>query len=438
MSQPLVFLARVTAVATALCSLSPAADAQHVGPEFQINTYTTSWQVAPDVAMDAAGKFVVVWASTYQDGSERGIFAQRFDPTGAPLGSEFRVNDFTPGNQNEASVAAAPTGEFLVVWDGVAPGDPDGGVFGQRYDAAGAPAGGMFQVNSYTTSEQGGRSVAADGVGRFVVAWSSDGQDGSEFGVFARRFDSTGSTLGSEFQVNTSTVGYQLSPSVAADSAGNFLVVWTTPDTGGSVSPVFGRFYSSAGVAQGPEFQISASSSDPASRPTVAAQGGGGFIAVWQRFLPSPQLDYDLVGRRVSAAGQTLGVEFPINTFTPDIQWWPRVASEATGEFVVTWTSGANQDGSYAGTFARRFDAGGVPETGEFQVNSFTTGNQANSTIAGDGAGRFVVAWMGDNQDGDGTGVFAQRLTAPVFADAFEAGVVCAWSDSAGSGDLCP
>ena len=44
------------------------------GDEFQVNSYATSFQRDADIAMDAAGSFVVVWDSHGQDGSSGGIF----------------------------------------------------------------------------------------------------------------------------------------------------------------------------------------------------------------------------------------------------------------------------------------------------------------------------------------------------------------------------
>ena len=51
----------------------------------------------------------------------------------------------------------------------------------------GNPLGPEFRVNTYTTNEQRLPSVAADGSGNFVVAWTSR-QDGSGYGVFGQRF----------------------------------------------------------------------------------------------------------------------------------------------------------------------------------------------------------------------------------------------------------
>ena len=71
------------------------------------------------------------------------------------------------------------------------------------------PVGSEFQVNSYTTSAQTYPAVAADAEGNFVVAWTSSLQDGYYDGIFAQRYDRAGQPLGTEFQVNTTAVGYQ-------------------------------------------------------------------------------------------------------------------------------------------------------------------------------------------------------------------------------------
>src|SRR5688572_19463686 len=81
--------------------------------------------------------------------------------------------------------------------------------------AQGSPLGNEFQVNTYTPGNQfkGNQTVATDADGDFVIAWSSsNGQDGSGYGVFARRFSSAGAALASEFQVNTYTSDDQFVP----------------------------------------------------------------------------------------------------------------------------------------------------------------------------------------------------------------------------------
>ena len=93
--RPNIFCLRLWPVlAVALCCGAHAALAQPtpVGAEFRIDTYRDGGQSRQSVAMDADGDFVVAWRSSDQDGSVAGVFAQRYDSSGAAQGVEFQVN----------------------------------------------------------------------------------------------------------------------------------------------------------------------------------------------------------------------------------------------------------------------------------------------------------------------------------------------------------
>lgn len=210
-------------------------------PVFRVNTFTTSDQTLPAVAADSLGNFVVVWHSNTQDGSALGVFGQRYASSGAPLGSEFRVNTYSTFSQSRPSVAADASGGFVVVWQSYQQEGSGDGIFGQRYAGTGAPLGPEFRVNTVTTNNQSNPAVAADAAGNFVVTWSSLGQDGSNDGVFGQRYDAAGSPLGPEFRVNTYTLGNQTASAVTSDAAGRFEVVWQSLPQDGNGYGVFGQ-----------------------------------------------------------------------------------------------------------------------------------------------------------------------------------------------------
>src|SRR5438093_653019 len=168
-----------------------AAQGVPLGPEFPVNTYSTNYQFVGSVASDSAGNFVVAWSGGGQDGSLSGVFAQRYASTETPRGGEMRVNTFTPDYQALPAVASDSAGNFVVAWPSSNQDGSGFGVFGQRYASTGAPLGGEFRVNTYTTSYQWAPLVTSDSAGNFVVAWPSFGQDGSDFGVFAQRYASS-------------------------------------------------------------------------------------------------------------------------------------------------------------------------------------------------------------------------------------------------------
>jgi hypothetical protein len=251
------------------------------GVEFRVNTYTTSFQTNPAVAMDARGAFVVVWTGD-QDGSSNGVFGRRYDAAGTPQGSEFRVNTYTTDSQEGSAVAMDPLGSFVVVWNSLGQDGSADGLFGQRYGASGAPAGNEFRVNTYTTDEQLLPAVAMDATGRFVVVWEAYAQDGDLLGVSGQRYDAAGLPVGGEFQVNTYTTSDQLRPTVAMDAVGNFVVVWASFSYDGSGHNIVGQRYDDAGIPRGGEFRVSTYTPNTQYRPAVAMDAVGNFVVVWQ------------------------------------------------------------------------------------------------------------------------------------------------------------
>lgn len=381
-----------------------------VGSEFQANSSTLGNQYRGDVAADANG-FVVVWtARTFSppapDGSGFAIFGQRFASAGTKLGTEFQVNSHTMDNQFEPKVAAAPNGDFVVVWRDA--GGVDGsfaGIFGQRYDSGGAKLGEEFLVNSYTFTSQIQPEIASDANGDFVVVWASQ-LDSSIFGISGQRFASNGMQIGTEFQVNTFTIDRQDSPAVAIDSGGGFMVVWTGIDQDGDGYGIFAQQFLSNGAPTGGEIQVNTYTPDDQNFTKVAAEPGNVFVVVWQSSLQDGS-SIGIFGQRFIAGGGPLGSEFLVNSFTVNEQYLPSVAGNTNGGFLVAWSSYGNE-GDGTGVFARRFATDGSPIGDDFQVNVETYSQQDTPSVASRPNGEFVAVWQSFAQDGDERGMFGR------------------------------
>ena len=382
------------------------AQGQPLGPEFRVNTYITGGQLRSSIALDAIGNFVIVWESANgQDGSSGGIFGQRYASTGAPLAGEFRVNTYTTNLQLSPRVASDNAGNFVVAWSSADnPQNSDFEVFAQRFDAAGAPLGGEFRVNTHTTGTQFVRSVASDPAGNVVVVWQSSGQDGSGSGIFAQRYASTGDPMGGEFQVNTYTPHNQGGASVSMDALGNFVVVWNGQRSVAAGWDIFAQRYTSSGMPLGAEFRVNTYTSNDQIGPVIASNSGGDFVVVWQ----SKDGNQDgIFGQRFSSSGGKLGTEFRVNTATAFNQYIPSVASDPDGNFVVAWQG---QNPGYLDVFAQRYSSSGVPLGGPWRVNTYVSTNQIYPAMSTDPVGNFIVTWTSSwIQDGSGPGIFAQR-----------------------------
>jgi hypothetical protein len=403
-----------------------------IGPlsgEFQANTYNTGYQQGASTAMDSTGRFVVTWWSYGQDNNTSGIYAQLYDSTGSPTGSEFQVNTYIPGEQRNPAVAMDGNGDFVITWQsGYQPADGDGesyGIFARRYDNSGAALDtSEFQVNTYTTGNQDYPSVGMDSNGDFVIAWKSFGQErtGNNYGIYAQRYNSDGSkplVNGDEFHVNTDSTGNQMYPSVGMDSAGDFVITWmsgyfsgTTQD--GSGYGIYAQRYDSTGTPADTEFHVSTYTTGDQQYPSAAMDSAGDFVISWYSMYQDGNPYGEIYGQRYNSDGSkplVNGDEFHVNTFTTGRQQDPSVAMDSSGNFLITWMgAGPGGESDNNDIYARRYDNGGESfNTAEFPVNTFTTGSQLYPAVTGDSNGDFVVIWTGAIQDGDFYGIYGKR-----------------------------
>jgi hypothetical protein len=252
-----------------------------------------------------------------------------------------------------------------------------------------------------------------------MVTWSSFGQDGDGWGVYARKFAVDGTPLTSEFRVNTQTAGDQMASQVSGDRWGDFYFVWSSFGQDGDGWGVFGQYYTFNDKFEGAERQINTHTAGDQRAPAVAFDSEGNWLVVWE----SPGQDgsgngiyadwYKYTGRGGNPSG-----EFGVNSTTSLDQSAPAVSRNGARDFVVVWMS-AGQDGDAASdtnVYGQLFDgrASGVTRfSSEFRVNTTRSGDQEIPAVAMSDTGGYLIAWSG-NGVGDAEGVFAQR-----YADSF-------------------
>ncbi len=142
------------------------------------------------------------------------------------------------------AIGAAASGDFVVTWRDTGQDGSNSGIFARRFSSAGAAQGAEFQVSTRTVGYEAFPMVGIGTDGDFVVAWQSYAQDDPLYGVFARSFSSAGIPLANDFQVNTYTNGSQVFPQVGAAASGNFVVAWHSPQDGSDAGIFAQRFAS--------------------------------------------------------------------------------------------------------------------------------------------------------------------------------------------------
>jgi hypothetical protein len=402
----IVFLWRVLGVASL-----EAQSTIRLGNELQVNSYTTSLQSLPSVAVEGDGDFVVAWESGLQDGDARAVVARRFNSAGVGQAAEFQVNTYTTGEQARPAIGIDATGNFVIAWSSLMQDQGSRGVFAQRFNAAGSRVAIEFQVNTYTEATQTQPSVKMVGDGRFVIVWESE-HDGSGYGIFGQRFAASGAPQAGEFQINSHTALGQRRPVIAVGGDGDFVVGWASASQDGQNYGIFAQRFASSGTGLGAEFQVNVYTQGLQLFAEVAVDSDGDFVVIWQSNDGYP---LGVFGRRFDSTGAALGGEFQVNTFTQYSQRIARIAMEPAGSFVVAWHS--LQDYGGYGVFAQRFNSAGARQGAEFQVNTYSTDHQYYATVGSDNDGDFVVAWESKGQDGDVSGVFAQRFATLAILD---------------------
>ncbi|MGL5838242.1 MAG: cadherin domain-containing protein [Sphingorhabdus sp.] len=371
-----------------------------LGLESVVNTQTTGDQFTPSVAGFAAGGFVVVWQTTdtTQDGSGRAIRMQRYDASGAKIGTEVLVNTLATGDQSFPSVTALVGGGFIVTWqtsDALQDGSGTA-IKAQLFDASDMPIGSEFRINSQVANDQTRPAITALESGGFVATWQTADttQDGLGSAIKGQIYNASGVTVGAEFLVNQANFGHEAIPSITGLSGGGFVSTWTVGS--GANSDVYGQLFNAAGVKVGAQFIVSTVSALGQFESSVTQISDGRFVVTWTSAGSLTTNDVQIKAQMFSNAGVRIGGEFLVNTTSldPNINSpvgssSPQVEELPDGGFIITWT----HSGLTNNIRGQRYDTNGQAVGGEITINTVSDRNESTNDLAVDGNGNIFSVW---------------------------------------------
>lgn len=314
--------------------------------EFQVNT-TIGKQFEPAVA-GGPDMFVLLWTATSATTpGDDDVKGQLVDGQGKNIGPEFTANSTLRYFQRQPAVAMNKTsGDFIATWNAYGAGISSSDVMARVFDKTGTQKMAEFRVNEYTDYEQ--RRPAATVIpttGDYVVGWESNGQDGSGYGVWIRKFLASGVPATSETIAHSTVAGDQVNIALAASSA-EVVACWETP-----TARVACQYFTTANLTRiGGEFFV-APAGLALESPTVAALPGGDFLVGWA------VTGADSAGKavqyvRLSSSGQTISSRVVANRTWALDQWRPQLGAFSTGNLIVGWQS-EGQDGDSSGVIFR-------------------------------------------------------------------------------------
>lgn len=369
------------------------------------NDIAGGWQSFPKVAINDSGKIVITWQD-YRNGSAdifsySDIYAQIYNPDGTVQDTNFRVNtDFGIGGQWEPAVSIDNSGNFIIAWEDIRNGNSD--IYAQRFNSNGIPQDTNFRINTdIGASKQQGTSLIITKLGDFIVVWEDIRNGNSD--IYAQLLNSNGIPQDSNFKVNFDIgTASQQKPSVAGDSSGNFIIVWQDDRNGNS--DIYAQRYNSNCAAQDTNFKVNADVGAACQqRPSVAMEGSGGFIIVWQDDRDG---NFDIYAQKYNLNCTLKDTNFKVNSdIDTSDQFGPSVSIAKTGIFVITWLNGGDNNSSI---YAQMYDSSITPQGVSFKVND----NAVDCahwvpSISMNKPGNFVITWH-DWRSGDAN-IYAQR-----------------------------
>jgi hypothetical protein len=173
-----------------------------VGSEIQVNQTGQGNQVDPSMIVLENGNIIVSWLSD-QNGSLQ-AFARVMDPSGQPLGDEFRLS----GSEGQAAMPGLAELEngFVAVWAATkADQKTPEGIYGRFFDRNGEATGKAQLLAGNGAIEP---SVDSNGQGSFALAWMS--KDGEGYRANSQRFQADGSAVGNAWMSDAAADGHYL------------------------------------------------------------------------------------------------------------------------------------------------------------------------------------------------------------------------------------
>jgi len=222
------------------------------------------------------GGFIATWSSG------GALFVQRLDGNGIGLGRPVKLR-----NAGNGGVVAFADGSFVVAWGTLTVRHDqwhDDGVFAQRFDGLGRPLGKPFQIVAPVASAQHSSFLIGGGGSEDLLAvMSTHEPDSVIYGhVTLSTFDRAGHRVGGPVDL-TATDGPESYPqSIAVDPSGDVLAVWSeTPDE--YAPDAFARAFTRDLVPIGDAFHFAgaASAGHPAILCATAAYAGETWVISW-------------------------------------------------------------------------------------------------------------------------------------------------------------
>ena len=200
------------------------ANDEPAGSVIKISDNYCLWNSEPDIVYnDISGEYLITWAS-----SGSNVLLQRISKTGEKIGSNYAVTQYSYINTNNPSAAVDGEGNIIFTWYS---GLDQTQVFNREFDKNMVPKTDQKQIllNPFNnvSSFSWGRRIAADSAGDYLVTWSSFYNNESR--IIMHQLNSQGQAVGNNIMVSDSAgSSSDIFPTIASIKSGYFFILWSS------------------------------------------------------------------------------------------------------------------------------------------------------------------------------------------------------------------
>ena len=254
------------------------------GSEILVNQHSKGHQDKPVIVIDDRNRALVAWLSVPAPHQPAEVRGRLFDSSGKPLTDEFTIAAPERGTIMSPAVAAGPDGTFAAVFTTFDPGMKPAGVRLQLFNDRGNALSGLLPVSS-DDQTPGIEPVIASRADGYIVAWLQTDNNGDDYGVVARLFNTDGSPAGKPFIVNDRKEGTQNAPAIAVASDDTFTIAYNSADA--DDIGIFARCFTADGTPAGESRRLNQTTKgrqgmNPASATTrLAFNSEGDLLCAW-------------------------------------------------------------------------------------------------------------------------------------------------------------
>jgi hypothetical protein len=178
----------------------------------------------------------------------------------------------------------------------------------------------------------------------------------------------------------------QITPAIAADPAGNAVVVWR--DLRNESCAIYAQALDSSGnrLWKADQHIANVRYCQATDDTTITANTSGNFLIVWS--------DGDIFAQLLDISGNRLWPSNLVISAGSYLQESPAATALTNGEFIITWVGWGTGTGETS-IFAQRVDTlGTIHWPGDRQVNSVPDTFRLAPAVAADSSGSSIIVWQ--------------------------------------------